>query len=118
MKKGFVILALLMLMLATVSGTGCSKQTCPRVVSASDAEGCMFGYVDDDGKEITGCIYDKAEPFRANLLLAELEKDYDVDVITQNVDDLHERAGSSNVLHLPGSLTEVTSSADPQNPSS
>lgn len=64
MKKGFVILALLMLTLATVSGTGCSKQTCPRVVSASDADGCLFGYVDDEGKEITGCIYDKAEPFR------------------------------------------------------
>ena len=59
----------------------------------------------------------QVSPNRAHLLLAELEKDYEVYVITQNVDDLHERAGSSNVLHLHGSLTEVTSSADPQNPS-
>ncbi len=59
----------------------------------------------------------QVSPNRAHLLLAELEKDYEVYVITQNVDDLHERAGSSNVLHLHGSLTEVTSSEDPQNPS-
>ena len=44
----------------------------------------------------------KAEPNGAHKALAELEKDFDVYVITQNVDDLHERAGSKNVLH-PGS---------------
>lgn len=42
----------------------------------------------------------KAEPNAGHLGLAALEKDYEVYVITQNVDDLHERAGSSNVLHL------------------
>lgn len=47
------------------------------------------------------------EPNEAHLILAELEKDYEVDVITQNVDNLHERAGSSNVLHLHGELTKV-----------
>ena len=59
----------------------------------------------------------QVSPNKGHLLLAELEKDYEVYVITQNVDDLHERAGSSNVLHLHGDLTEVTSSEDPQNPS-
>ena len=49
----------------------------------------------------------KAEPNEAHLILAELGKDYDVQVITQNVDNLHERAGSSKVLHLHGELTKV-----------
>ena len=45
-------------------------------------------------------------------MLAELEEWYDVCIITQNVDDLHERAGSSHVIHLHGELTKVCSSAD------
>lgn len=53
------------------------------------------------------------EPNRGHKLLAELEKDYDVTVITQNVDNLHERAGSSHILHLHGELTKVTSSYAP-----
>lgn len=52
------------------------------------------------------------KPNRAHEILAELEKDYDVYVITQNVDDLHERAGSSNVLHLHGELMKVRSVND------
>jgi len=58
----------------------------------------------------------KAQPNAGHTLLAELEKDYDVTVITQNVDDLHERAGSSRVIHLHGELLKVTSSRDPNNP--
>ncbi|MBR5685624.1 MAG: NAD-dependent deacylase [Muribaculaceae bacterium] len=50
-----------------------------------------------------------AQPNAAHLGLVELEKDFDVRVITQNVDDLHERAGSSNVLHLHGELMKVRS---------
>lgn len=53
-----------------------------------------------------------AEPNAAHLALAELEKDFDVQIITQNVDDLHERAGSSNVLHLHGELSKVRSVSD------
>ena len=49
------------------------------------------------------------EPNEAHRLIADLEKDYDVTVITQNVDDLHERAGSTDVLHLHGELTKVCS---------
>lgn len=50
---------------------------------------------------------------RGHELVAEMEKYFDVTVITQNVDNLHERAGSSNVIHLHGELTKVTSSWSP-----
>lgn len=46
----------------------------------------------------------EVEPNAAHRGLVELEKDYDVYIITQNVDDLHERAGSKNILHLHGEL--------------
>jgi NAD-dependent deacetylase len=52
------------------------------------------------------------QPNAAHLALAELEKNYDVTIITQNVDDLHERAGSSKVIHLHGELLKVRSTAD------
>ena len=48
-----------------------------------------------------------AKPNAAHVAMAQLEKDYRVDVITQNVDNLHERAGSTRVLHLHGELTKV-----------
>lgn len=51
----------------------------------------------------------KVEPNAAHRALVELEDLYDVNVITQNVDDLHERAGSSNVLHLHGELMKIRS---------
>lgn len=53
-----------------------------------------------------------AQPNAGHRALAELEKDFEVCVITQNVDDLHERAGSSNVLHLHGKLFECRSTLD------
>jgi NAD-dependent deacetylase len=55
----------------------------------------------------------EALPNAAHIALARLEEKYDVTVITQNVDDLHERAGSSNVLHLHGELKKARSSVDP-----
>lgn len=55
----------------------------------------------------------KALPNAAHYALAELEKYYDVYVITQNVDDLHERAGSTKVLHLHGELMKIRSVYDP-----
>lgn len=55
-----------------------------------------------------------AKPNAAHFAIAELEKKYDVTVITQNVDDLHERAGSTNVLHLHGELIKARSSTDPE----
>ena len=52
------------------------------------------------------------DPNHAHHVLADLEKLYDVTIITQNVDNLHERAGSSKVIHLHGELTKVTSVVD------
>ncbi len=51
----------------------------------------------------------EVNPNKAHKALADLEKIYSVNIITQNVDDLHERAGSSNVLHLHGELLKVRS---------
>lgn len=54
-----------------------------------------------------------AWPNEGHRLIAELERRHDVTVLTQNVDDLHERAGSSHVIHLHGELTKACSSAHP-----
>lgn len=54
-----------------------------------------------------------AKPNKGHIALAEMETDYKVSIITQNVDNLHERAGSSHVLHLHGELDKVRSTADP-----
>ena len=56
------------------------------------------------------------KPNRGHKLVAELEKHFHVTVITLNVDNLHERAGSTEVIHLHGELTKVTSSFQPNNP--
>lgn len=55
------------------------------------------------------------QPNPAHIALAELESHFPVHIITQNVDDLHERAGSSNVLHLHGELTKMRSTVHPSN---
>ena len=49
----------------------------------------------------------EVSPNKAHKIIAELENDFDVVVITQNVDDLHERAGSSKIIHLHGELTKL-----------
>lgn len=54
------------------------------------------------------------KPNRGHEILAELERDFDVQIITQNIDDLHERAGSSNVLHLHGEIMKARSTKDPK----
>jgi len=56
----------------------------------------------------------EVRPNRAHRLLAELESRYRVTVVTQNVDNLHERGGSSRVLHLHGELTKARSSRYPE----
>lgn len=68
----------------------------------------LLRFYNDRRKQMIG-----SKPNRGHLLLAELEKSFDVQIITQNVDDLHERAGSSHVLHLHGELTKARSSIDP-----
>ena len=56
------------------------------------------------------------KPNEGHRLVAELEKQYDVTVVTQNVDNLHEQAGSSKVIHLHGELMKVCSSYDVDDP--
>ena len=55
-----------------------------------------------------------AKPNQAHILLAELQNKFHVSIITQNIDDLHERAGSEKVLHLHGIITRSQSSIDPE----
>lgn len=78
----------------------------------------IYGYRKDRAKVLA--FYNErrknllnVEPNHAHKVLAELEKEYKVSIITQNVDDLHERAGSTNVLHLHGELRKVTGSSNP-----
>ncbi len=54
----------------------------------------------------------EVKPNRGHQIIAELESDFDVSVVTQNVDNLHERAGSTHVIHLHGSLFESRSTKD------
>ena len=56
-----------------------------------------------------------ALPNAAHIGLAELEKDFEVTIVTQNIDDLHERAGSTKVLHLHGEIFKMRSEADEEN---
>jgi NAD-dependent deacetylase len=53
-----------------------------------------------------------AQPNAAHIGLAELEKDFDVSIITQNIDDLHERGGSSRIFHLHGEILKMRSERD------
>jgi len=62
----------------------------------------VLNFYNERRKHLKSC-----EPNDAHKILAELEKDYDVVVITQNVDNLHERGGSSKVIHLHGELTKA-----------
>src|ERR1700749_3922137 len=55
----------------------------------------------------------EAKPNAAHYALAKLEEKYDVTIITQNIDDLHERGGSTNVVHLHGVITRSQSSKNP-----
>ena len=54
----------------------------------------------------------EAKPNRGHTILVELESHFQVNIVTQNIDDLHERAGSSSVLHLHGEINKVRSTAD------
>ena len=68
----------------------------------------MLRFYNERRKQMSGC-----EPNRGHLMLAGLEKNFIVQIITQNIDNLHERAGSARVLHLHGELTKARSSVDP-----
>jgi NAD-dependent deacetylase len=55
-----------------------------------------------------------AQPNDAHRIIADLQSKFNVQIITQNIDDLHERAGSKNVLHLHGEIMKVRSSSHPE----
>ncbi len=67
----------------------------------------VLDFYNDRRKEVAAAL-----PNAAHLELAALEKDFEVTIITQNIDDLHERAGSSNVIHLHGEIFKMRSSED------
>ncbi|MBW6502487.1 MAG: NAD-dependent deacylase [Bacteroidales bacterium] len=68
----------------------------------------VLRFYNERRRQLAGC-----RPNAGHTGLAELEKYFDVHIITQNIDDLHERAGSTKILHLHGELTKARSTADP-----
>ena len=113
--------------LVVLTGAGISKES--GLSTFRDKDGMWRNYNVQELATIQGYHKDRAkviefynarrknlltvEPNHAHKMLAELEKDFLVSIITQNVDDLHERAGSTNVLHLHGELRKVTGSNNP-----
>ena len=112
--------------LVVLSGAGMSQES--GLKTFRDMDGLWENYKVEDVASIDGWhrnpklvmeFYNQrrkqlldAKPNAGHYGIAELEKWFDVNIITQNVDDLHERAGSSKVLHLHGELRKVRSSID------
>ena len=67
----------------------------------------VLRFYNERRQQLAGCL-----PNEGHTRLARLEKYFDVQIITQNIDDLHERAGSSKILHLHGELTKARSTID------
>ena len=109
--------------LVVLSGAGMSAES--GIKTFRDADGLWEGYdimevASPEGfrkhPEVVLDFYNQrrrqlleVEPNRAHLALAEAESNFDVHIVTQNVDDLHERAGSTHVIHLHGELLKVRS---------
>ena len=115
--------------LVVLTGAGISAES--GIKTFRDADGLWEGHdvmevASYDGwlknKELVLDFYNQrrrqlheVKPNLAHKVLAELENDFDVKIITQNVDNLHEKAGSSNILHLHGELFKVCSDCNPPN---
>ncbi len=113
--------------LAVLTGAGISAES--GIATFRDAGGLWEGHKVEDvatpegwrkNQELVLDFYNQrrkraleVKPNRGHEILAVLEKNFEVTVITQNVDNLHERAGSTNVIHLHGSLFESRSTLDP-----
>lgn len=109
--------------LVVLSGAGVSAES--GIKTFRDSNGLWEEYAVEDVASIEGWhrnrtlvleFYNQrrrqletACPNEAHILLAELEKQYDVTVVTQNIDNLHERGGSTRIIHLHGELTKVRS---------
>jgi NAD-dependent deacetylase len=109
--------------LVVLTGAGISAESGLRTFRDSDGlwEGYQIGDVATPGawKKNSQLVLDfynyrrrdvlAAKPNEAHIGLAELENDFDVIIITQNIDDLHERGGSTNILHLHGEILKMRS---------
>ena len=107
--------------LVVLTGAGVSAES--GISTFRDSDGLWENYRVEDVASIEGWYRDPAtvldfynarraqlptvRPNAAHVAIAELEKDFDVTVVTQNVDNLHERAGSTRIIHLHGELTKV-----------
>lgn len=112
--------------IVVISGSGISAES--GLATFRDSGGLWEGYDINEVASISGWernpervqeFYNlrrkqaaEAQPNAAHKALADLSEDFDVRIITQNVDDLHERAGSKNVMHLHGELNKARSVAD------
>lgn len=113
--------------IVVLSGAGISADS--GLATFRDAGGLWEGYDIQEVASIDGWYRNKekvldfynmrrkqvfeADPNPGHYAIADLEKEFNVTVVTQNVDNLHERAGSTNVLHLHGLLSEARSEDDP-----
>lgn len=118
---------LIMKKLVVLTGAGMSAESGIRTFRDSDGLWEEYNVMDvctpeawERDPELVNRFYNErrkqlyeAKPNAGHYGLAELETEYDVQIITQNIDDLHERAGSSKVLHLHGELKKVRSSKNP-----
>ena len=107
--------------LAVLTGAGVSAES--GITTFRDSDGLWENHKVEDVASIEGWYRNPSlvldfynerraqlptvRPNAAHIAIAELEKDYDVTVVTQNVDNLHERAGSTRIIHLHGELTKV-----------
>ena len=114
--------------LAVLSGAGVSKES--GINTFRDSDGMWEQYPVEEVASIEGWYRNPGmvldfynarrrdiqtrQPNEAHRIIAALEKDFDVTVITQNIDNLHERAGSSRVLHLHGEITKARSERSPK----
>ena len=112
--------------IVVLSGAGISAES--GLKTFRDSDGLWMGYNVEDVATPRGFLKDPqlvlnfynerrrdvaaAKPNAAHIGLAELEKDFDVTIVTQNIDDLHERGGSTRVLHLHGEIFKMRSVDD------
>jgi len=95
--------------LVVLTGAGISAESGLRTFRDSDGKNpaLVLDFYNMRRRDVANAI-----PNAAHIGLAELEKDFDVHIITQNIDDLHERAGSTKILHLHGEIFKMRSESD------
>lgn len=113
--------------IVVLTGAGISKES--GIATFRGGDGLWEGHRIEDVASPQGWVNDRemvlnfynirrrqigsVQPNNGHLGLKELEQYFDVNIITQNIDDLHERAGSSNILHLHGEITKARSTVNP-----